>query len=226
MRSKIGRMLAAVIAAVLTLLAAPATQALAVAPAESLSTSAYDCHHHPSPVTGVFTERGPPAVHHHLLLTTHDAVGWSRGASARPDTATTPVAYTYDHFAWPVYVDNATATTSGHAEAIHGGLSPFQRAGVAAKGSEAVADGAKVLKGPIADAIPKNLPQQMALDAAKAGQGRQIMGPMGDAPRLVANYGEGEWVKMQYVLRGNDSNVTVHYFRNLDSGMDMEFKFP
>jgi len=34
--------------------------------------------------------------------------------------------------------------------------------------------------------------------------------------RRVANYGEGTWVKMQYVLRGNDSKVTVHYFRNLD----------
>lgn len=84
----------------------------------------------------------------------------------------------------------------------------------------------KVLKGPIADAVPKNLPQQMALDAAKQGYGRQIMGPMNDAPRLIANYGEGEWVKMQYVLRGNNSNVTVHYFRNLDTGMDVEFKFP
>jgi len=31
---------------------------------------------------------------------------------------------------------------------------------------------------------------------------------------------------MQYVLRGTDSNVTVHYFRNLTTKMDVEFKFP
>jgi RHS repeat-associated protein len=91
--------------------------------------------------------------------------------------------------------------------------------------AETVPDAAKVLKGPIADAVPKNLPQQMALDAAKQGAGKQIMANLGDAPRLIANYGEGRWVKMQYVLRGNYSNVTVHYFRNLDSLLDVEFKF-
>jgi hypothetical protein len=46
-----------------------------------------------------------------------------------------------------------------------------------------------------------------------------------DAPRLIADYGDGTWVKMRYVLRGNNSNVTVHYFRNLDTDMDVEFKF-
>jgi len=74
-----------------------------------------------------------------------------------------------------------------------------------------VREGAKILKGTIADAIPKNLPQQLALGAAKEGQGTIIMRNLGDAPRLVANYGDGEWVKMQYVLRGTDGNVTVHY---------------
>jgi RHS repeat-associated protein len=119
-----------------------------------------------------------------------------------------------------------TVATLGVA-GIYGGL---RAAGVSLLGEELGAAAAKttpqVLKGPIADAVPKNLPQQMALDTARAGRGRQIMGPMGDAPRLVANYGEGEWVKMEYVLRGNYSNVTVHYFRNLDTGMDVEFKFP
>jgi hypothetical protein len=52
------------------------------------------------------------------------------------------------------------------------------------------------------------------------------MANLGDTPRLVANYGDGEWVKMQYVLRGTQSNVTVHYFRNLTTKMDVEFKFP
>ncbi|MGL4297725.1 MAG: hypothetical protein ACRCW4_01475 [Candidatus Neomicrothrix subdominans] len=133
--------MAAVIAAVLALLAAPTIEAIAVASAESLSTYAYDCHHHPALVTGVFTERGPPAVHH--LLTTHHAVDWSRGASSRPDTVTTPVAYTYDHLASLVHVDNVTATTSGHAEAIHDGLSPCQRAGVAANAGTKLLPGVK-----------------------------------------------------------------------------------
>ncbi|MEZ0579130.1 RHS repeat-associated core domain-containing protein [Nocardioides sp. MH1] len=99
-----------------------------------------------------------------------------------------------------------------------------QRSSTEATAAETVPEAAQVLKGPIADAIPKNLPQQMALDAAKQGAGREIMDNLADTPRLVANYGEGTWVKIQYVLRGNYSNVTVHYFRNLDTGLDVEFK--
>jgi hypothetical protein len=83
-----------------------------------------------------------------------------------------------------------------------------------------------VRKGPIPDAIPSNLYEQMALGAAKDGQGSQIMGRMADEPRLVANYGSGRWVKMQYVLRGVDSRMTVHYFCNLDTNMNVELKFP
>jgi hypothetical protein len=79
---------------------------------------------------------------------------------------------------------------------------------------------------PLSDAIPSYLPGLLALNAAKICQViTRIMRNLGDAPRLVANYGEGDWVKMQYVLRGTDSNVTVHYFRNLTTKMDVEFKF-
>lgn len=85
--------------------------------------------------------------------------------------------------------------------------------------------GGSGLKGPIPDAVPETLPQQMALDAAKQGAGTQIMENLGDEPRLIANYGPGRWVKMQYVLRSNYSNVRVHYFRNLDLNLDVEFKF-
>jgi len=122
-----------------------------------------------------------------------------------------------DHFALAHAITTAAVTLAADAPAPP---NPVSVRAVAANTT------AKVLKGPIADAVPKNLPEQIALDTAKQGYGRQIMGPMGDAPRLVANYGEGEWVKMQYVLRGNTSNVTVHYFRNIDTGMDVEFKFP
>lgn len=96
----------------------------------------------------------------------------------------------------------------------------------ASDATKAASEAVQALKGPIADAIPRSLPQQMALDTARQGYGVRIMGTMNDAPRLVANYGQGEWVKMQYVLRGNDSSVTVHYFRNIDTGVDVEFKFP
>jgi RHS repeat-associated protein len=106
------------------------------------------------------------------------------------------------------------------------GVSEFRRAG---KVFDAVSDAAggttQILKGPIADAVPNNLPQQLALGAARQGQGTVIMRNLADDPRLAANYGPGEWVKMQYVLRGTDSNVTVHYFRNLTTNIDVEFKF-
>jgi hypothetical protein len=52
-----------------------------------------------------------------------------------------------------------------------------------------------------------------------------IIENLGDAPRLDACYGAGEWVKMQYVLRGATRNVTVHWFRNLTNGQNVEFKF-
>ena len=223
-RNRIGRLVAAAIVALLTLLAAPATEAIAFAPAESLSTYAYDAHHHPVLVTGVVTERGPPVVHH--LLTTRDAVDpWSSGAFACSDEHPSRTAATHKDPARPVKVARAAGTTSEPARALGGDLAPVRAGLVAAKGGEAAADAANVLKGPIADAIPRNLPEQLALGAAREGQGTIIMRNLGDAPRLVANYGEGEWVKMQYVLRGTDSNVTVHYFRNLTNKMDTEFKF-
>jgi hypothetical protein len=82
-----------------------------------------------------------------------------------------------------------------------------------------------VSKGPIPDVVPKNLAQQIALNAAKAGYGQRIMGQLGDAPRLVANYGKGEWVKMQSVTRGTEGNISVHWFRNVTTGQNVEFKF-
>ncbi len=51
------------------------------------------------------------------------------------------------------------------------------------------------------------------------------MANLRDESRLIAVYGEGEWVKMQSVLQGTDSNTTVHWFKNLDSGLEVEFKF-
>ena len=75
------------------------------------------------------------------------------------------------------------------------------------------------------DLYAHNLPEQMALDSARAGNGDVIIRNLGDEPRLVANYGPGEWVKMENVARGTDQNVTVHWFRNLTFGQNVEFKF-
>ena len=43
--------------------------------------------------------------------------------------------------------------------------------------------------------MPANLTQQLALAEARASGGAQIMANLADRPRLVAVYGEGEWVK-------------------------------
>lgn len=81
------------------------------------------------------------------------------------------------------------------------------------------------LKGRIPDERPNNLPEQMGMNSAKEGYGQVIIRDLGDAPRLDALYGPGTWVKMQNVARGIDQNVVVHWFRNLDTGVNAEFKF-
>lgn len=80
-------------------------------------------------------------------------------------------------------------------------------------------------KGPKPNEEPRNIPEQLAMESAKQGYGTPIMGEMGDAPRLNAVYGHGQWRKMQNVTRGSSGNVTIHWFRNTDIGADVEFKF-
>ncbi|HEY9608642.1 hypothetical protein [Allocoleopsis sp.] len=87
--------------------------------------------------------------------------------------------------------------------------------------------------GAISDDIPTNLQEQLLLQDAKVGNGRAIQGgidePLGDAPRLVANYGglPEDWYKMTsnqaFIING--SSVQVHWFRNLQTLQDVEFKF-
>ena len=49
---------------------------------------------------------------------------------------------------------------------------------------------------------------------------------LADTQRLVALYGSGEWVKMQWVHRGlNGTRVVIHWFRNLTTGLNAEYKF-
>src|SRR5579883_2263893 len=51
-------------------------------------------------------------------------------------------------------------------------------------------------KGPIPNVEPTNLSEQLALEEAAANEGVVIMRNLADAPRLEANYGDGEWVKV------------------------------
>ena len=87
--------------------------------------------------------------------------------------------------------------------------------------------------GSIPDEAPTNLQEQLLLQDAKAGNGIQIQGGplmlLGDAPRLVANYGgqPGDWIKMSStqtkVISG--ASVQVHWFRNIQTARNVEFKF-
>jgi hypothetical protein len=107
----------------------------------------------------------------------------------------------------------------------HPGYDSFVSASCVATKSAGEAAGG-VAKGPIADAVPRNLPEQMALNSAKAGNGEIIIRNLGDEARLAANYGPGEWVKMQEVVKTGNGNVTVHWFRNLSNpSVNVEFKF-
>jgi hypothetical protein len=94
-------------------------------------------------------------------------------------------------------------------------------------------ESALVNAGSFPDEAPTNLQEQLLLQDAKAGNGIQIQGGplmrLGDAPRLVANYGGQpvDWVKMSStqtkVISG--ASVQVHWFRNIETGRNVEFKF-
>jgi RHS repeat-associated protein len=68
----------------------------------------------------------------------------------------------------------------------------------------------------------KNLAEQMAMDAARGGAGRPIMGTMNDH-RLTL----GTWEKYQYVVYDSAKNVmaNVHYIRERATGIMKDFKF-
>ncbi|MBD3147076.1 DNRLRE domain-containing protein [Microbispora bryophytorum] len=85
----------------------------------------------------------------------------------------------------------------------------------------------RVRKGPIPDQKPKDYFDEVALHNARAGDGHVIMRDLGDTPRLEDNYGAGEWVKMEYVFRDSEGKAlrTVHWFRNLTTGKNVEYKY-
>lgn len=129
MRNSIGRLVAAVIAAVLTLLAAPVAEAFAFAPAESPSFYVYAGHHHPALVTGVVTERGPPATHD---TTTTDGGLRSLGDLARPNGPTTPATYAYNDLGQLAQIARGCNLAEERADGATAALAVVKRSGVAA----------------------------------------------------------------------------------------------
>ncbi len=85
----------------------------------------------------------------------------------------------------------------------------------------------------IPDESPRNLPEQLLLQDAQAGNcivihcGTDRL--LGDAPRLVAVYGGNseDWDKMTSIeaFEVNGYSVQVHWFRNSQTFQEVEFKF-
>jgi hypothetical protein len=73
------------------------------------------------------------------------------------------------------------------------------------------------LKGPsvTATTLAEQLTLEEAAAAGAAGTAKVAMTELGDAPRLVANYGPGRWVKMEWTHRALDgTKQTLHWFKN------------
>lgn len=88
-------------------------------------------------------------------------------------------------------------------------------------------------QGAIPDESPRNLPEQLLLKDAKAGNCKVIhYGTdrlLGDAPRLISVYGGNpeHWDKMTSIeaFAINGAFVQVHWFRNSQTLQEVEFKF-
>lgn len=79
----------------------------------------------------------------------------------------------------------------------------------------------------IPDERPANLLEQLTLDEARDGQGHLAMltAQLHATARLTRWYGAGTWVKMRYTKHTYAGVIVVHYFRNMDTGRTVEFKF-
>lgn len=131
MRSRVGTLVAAVIAAVLALLAAQVPNAVAVAHEESLPVHAYDGTRAVDLFDDTATERGPPAAHDRA--TTYDAVDRrSHGALGRPEIGAGHVHTAYDQLVRPARIASSGTTTQEQAHRADGGLSSPAPTGVAA----------------------------------------------------------------------------------------------
>jgi len=88
-------------------------------------------------------------------------------------------------------------------------------------------------QGAIPDESPRNLPEQLLLQDAKAGNCIVIhcgtVRLLGDAPRLIAIYGGNpeDWDKMTSIeaFEINGASVQVHWLKNSQTLQEVEFKF-
>lgn len=66
-----------------------------------------------------------------------------------------------------------------------------------------------------------------ALEEARDGQGQIAMHAeqLHATARLTRWYGDGTWVKMRCTKRTVAGMIVVHYFRNVQTGHIVEFKF-
>ena len=98
-------------------------------------------------------------------------------------------------------------------------------AAASSAGSSTESQDGKICKPGKSDESPGDLCAQLALAEAKAGAGVPIMGAMGDAPRLVAIYGPGPWIKKQHThICPDGRKLVIHYFSN-GKGLNVELKF-
>jgi len=79
---------------------------------------------------------------------------------------------------------------------------------------------------------PNSLHEALVLVEAILGAGKFIQPkpgkpPLADTPRLNAVWQEGIWIKMEpkRKLQGGKKTVIIHWFRNTNTGLDVEFKF-
>ncbi|MBO9521877.1 MAG: hypothetical protein J7518_10095 [Nocardioidaceae bacterium] len=156
------RLIALVVAVVLSWLATPVMASTHLVPVGTVLAYTYDGQHSSAPAARDASQRRFPVDS--STAYPYDNVGrWPDSASARSAWASSPPT-------------RSTTLRSLSGQPRFRGvrharwdLARSARSDVAAKATP------QVLKGPIADAVPKNLAQQLALGAAKDGQGTIIM---------------------------------------------------
>lgn len=86
-------------------------------------------------------------------------------------------------------------------------------------------------KGKNKDEEAENFEEFMVMLEARMGAGYFIQpkpgkGPLGDAPRLKALYGDGVWIKMEWKRKLRSGKIIIiHYFKNINNNDNVEFKF-
>jgi hypothetical protein len=74
---------------------------------------------------------------------------------------------------------------------------------------------------PVSGRNPVGIAEQMVMREAMDGAGTVIMrGPFGDM-----RFQGADWVKMQVVGHGAETNITVHYMKNLFTLETTQFKY-